>query len=228
MAGRKDYEERKEKKLERYLELSQKANKRSKEYLKKHDKIANTIPFGQPILVGHHSESRYRNDIKKMDNDIRKSIAEDKKANYYEDKIKSIESNTSISSDDPNVIKKLEQKIVRLEEQKKKVKSREHEWYELPYINKEIKRIKNRIKEIKELEELDFKDIIFNGGKVIHNKEINRIQFIFDSIPDEEIRIVLKRRGFKWSRYEKAWQRLYNKNGITATNWVLEEIGHKQ
>ena len=81
-----------------------------------------------------------------------------------------------------------------------------------------------RIKQIRELEELDFKDIEFTGGKAILNKEINRIQILFDNKPSEEIRNILKHRGFKWSRYEQAWQRLYNKNTIYATNRAIEEI----
>lgn len=37
-----------------------------------------------------------------------------------------------------------------------------------------------------------FPDIEFKGGKAIHNKEINRIQIIFDDIPNENIRSELK------------------------------------
>ena len=119
---------------------------------------------------------------------------------------------------------KSEIKFKNLSEYKTRVKSREHQAYELTNLNAEIRRVKDRIQELKELEELDFEDIEFKNGKVIHNKEINRIQFIFDTIPDEETRTILKSHGFKWSRYEKAWQRLFNKNCIYATKRILEEI----
>lgn len=224
MSGKKDYEERKQMKKERYEELSEKARQRSKEHSEQHDRIANMIPLGQPIIVGHHSEGRYRRDIKRMKNAIEKSIREDEKANYYERKVLSIENNNVISSDDPKAIEKLQDKLKSLEEQKIKIKAREHEWYELPYINKEIKRIKNRIQELKELDELSFEDIIFNGGRAIHNKDENRLQILFDNKPDEETRDLLKSRGFKWSRTQGAWQRLYNKNGIYAVRYVINRI----
>lgn len=183
---------------------------------------------GQPIILGHHSETRHRRDIKRMDSNIKNAIKEDEKAEYYETKIESIENNTSISSDDPQAIQKLEKKLEILEKNKIEIKKRDHEWYELPYANAEIKRIKDRIKELKELDELDFQEIVFNGGKVIHNKEINRIQILFDSKPDEAIRNILKNRGFRWSRNEVAWQRLFNNNGISASNKAVREIENLQ
>lgn len=38
------------------------------------DSIVEHIPFGQPILVGHHSERRARKDAERVDNGMRKSI----------------------------------------------------------------------------------------------------------------------------------------------------------
>lgn len=224
MSGRKDYEERKEIKKEIYQQKANKARENSEEYSKQYDKISSIIPLGQPILTDHYSASRHRNDIKRMDNNIRKAVTEDKKAKYYEDKINNIENNNSISSDDPKAIEKLENKIQELEEYRKEVKAREHATYELQNIGQEIRRLKDRIKELKELEQLDFQEIIFEGGKVIHNKEQNRIQILFNEKPNEEVRTLLKRYGFKWARSQGAWQRLYNKNGIRSTKWVLEEM----
>ena len=224
MSGRSDYEERKQMKIERYKELSEKASNKSKEYAEQHKKISSAIPVGQPILTDHYSAKRHIKDIERMNKSIEKSIQEDEKADYYANKIESMQNDNVISSDDPKAIEKLEQKLESLEKYKTEVKSREHEPYELYNLNSEIKRIKDRIKELKELEALDFEDITFSNGKVIHNKNINRVQFIFDSIPDEEVRTILKRHGFKWSRYEKAWQRLFNKNGIRAVKYVLERI----
>lgn len=42
------------------------------------------IPFGQPILVGHHSERRHRRAIERADNAMRKGIEESDKAKYFE------------------------------------------------------------------------------------------------------------------------------------------------
>lgn len=224
MSGRQDYEERKERKKEIYQERVAKAEQKSKEHYSTYEKTSSIIPLGQPILTDHYSARRHRNDINKMDNAIRKSVAEDEKAEYYRNKIDNIENSNAISSDDPKAIEKLEQRIKELEQQKEIVKAREHEYYELPYINADIRRLKDRIKELKELEEMNFQDIIFTGGKVIQNKEINRIQILFDDKPNEDIRGILKHHGFKWARSQGAWQRLFNKNGIYAANRVVEKL----
>ena len=155
---------------------------------------------------------------------MRKAITEGDKSDYYRDKIDNIDNNKAISSDDPKAIEKLQARIKELEETKVKVKARQHEWFELPYLNADIKRTKNRIKEIQELEELQFEDVTFTGGKAILNREINRLQLLFEAIPSDEVRTILKQHGFKWSRYEKAWQRLYNKNGIHAVRYVVKLI----
>ena len=42
--------------------------------------IVERIPFGQPILVGHHSEGRHRADIKRIDANMRAGIEAQKAA----------------------------------------------------------------------------------------------------------------------------------------------------
>lgn len=224
MAGRQDYEERKERKIERYQELAEKSREDSKQHYKHYENMSAGVPFGQPILVDHYSANTMKNRYKKMNDAIDKSIEADKKAKYYEDKIDTIENNKSISLDDPQATAKLQDKLERLENERKNIKARPHSTWELQNIGAEIRRIKDRIKQIEELEELQFNDIEFTGGKAILNKEVNRIQILFDDKPSEEVRNILKHRGFKWSRYEKAWQRLFNKNSIYATNRAIEEI----
>lgn len=224
MAGRKDYEERKERKKERYQELAEKAREKSQQHYEQYQKMSNVIPLGQPILTDHYSANATRRGYQKMHNQFDKSVEADNKAEYYENKVDTIESNKSISLDDPKAIEKLQNKLERLEHERENIKARPHATWELQNIGAEIRRIKKRIEQIKDLEELDFKDIVFTGGKAILNKEVNRIQILFDDKPSEEVRNILKHRGFKWSRYEKAWQRLFNKNTIYATNRAIEEI----
>lgn len=224
MAGRIDYLERQEYKKEMYQERAEKADKRSQSHYERHRDIASVIPMGQPILIGHHSEKRHRKDLDRIDNEMRKSIQESEKADYYRNKVDNIDNSKVISSDDPQAIEKLQARIEELEKTKEEVKARPHEWYELQYLNADIRRLKDRIKEIQELEELQFEDITFTGGKAILNRDINRLQLLFDTKPDEETRTLLKKHGFKWSRYEQAWQRLYNRNGIYAVRYVVEQI----
>lgn len=227
MAGRIDYEERKEYKKERYQELAEKSREKSQQHYEQYQKMSNAIPLGQPILTDHYSANATRRGYEKMHSQFDKSIEADNKAEYYYNKVEAIENNNSISSDDPKAIEKLQARIKELEEAKIEVKARPHEWYELPYLNAEIRRLKDRIKEIQELEELQFEEITFTGGKAILNSDINRLQLLFDTIPDEETRTILKRHGFKWSRYEQAWQRLYNNNGIRAVRYAVRLINER-
>lgn len=224
MAGRKDYEERKKRKKERYQELAEKSREKSQQHYEQYQKMSNAIPLGQPILTDHYSANAVRQGYKRMHSQFDKSVEEDNKAEYYENKIDTIENNNSISLDDPKAVEKLKDKLERLEHKRENIKARPHETWELQNIGAEIRRIKKRIEQIKDLEELDFKDIVFTGGKAILNKEVNRIQILFDDKPSEEVRNILKYRGFKWSGYEQAWQRLFNKNTIYATKRAIEEI----
>jgi hypothetical protein len=53
------------------------------------DEEATGIPFGQPILVGHHSESRHRNAIKRMDRAM--SAARQAAGAIYSDDVDAVE-----------------------------------------------------------------------------------------------------------------------------------------
>ena len=227
MGGRSDYEERRKRRIERYKELSLKAQERSSQYSNSNANRILQIAPGQPILVGHHSEKRHRRLIKKAQDDIRKSIEEDNKSNFYKERAENAENSKVIYSDDPQAIIKLKEKLERLENEKASIKAREHSTWELTNIGATIRETKKRIERLEKLENTDFKEINFENGKVIHNKEINRIQFLFDNIPDEDTRKILKSHGFRWSRYEKAWQRVFNLNCIRATNIIVKEIAEK-
>ena len=49
-----DYHERRESRIERFKELAEKNRNLSNQALDQAHKMADVIPFGQPILVGHH------------------------------------------------------------------------------------------------------------------------------------------------------------------------------
>lgn len=228
MGGRADYEERRNRRIERYKELSKKAKEESARYMNsKANRILEIAP-GQPILVGHHSERMHRNLIKRAHSDIRKSIELDDKSKFYSNRADSVEESKVIYNDDPNAIEKLKDKLERLENQRESIKAREHESWELTNIGATIRETKLRIKRLEEQENIVFPEIKFNGGRAIHNKEINRIQLIFDGIPNENIREKLKHNGFHWSRREGAWQRLFNQRTINVTNILIKEVLDKK
>lgn len=228
MGGRADYEERKQKRIDRYKALSEKAKEESEvRYNSTANRILMMTP-GQPIIVGHHSEKKARRLHEKANNDMRKSIELSKKSEYYGERAKNTENSNVIYNDDPDAITKLKDKLERLENQRASIKAREHETWELTNIGANIRETKLRIKRLEEQETLVFPETKFEGGKAIHNKEINRIQLLFEGKPDEEIRNQLKHNGFHWSRKEGAWQREFNKRTIYVTNALIEDVLNKE
>jgi hypothetical protein len=109
--------------------------------------------------------------------------------------------------------------------------TKSHPWDDKPYPawalsnnNAEIRRIKEKIAELSRLDSMNDEDITFNGGKLVFNMGINRVQFIFDSIPGVEVRTLLKKNGYKWSRREGAWQRQRTVEGVANAKRMLREI----
>lgn len=109
------YEERQQNRLDRYEALADKATAKSTTLATRSNQMAECIPFGQPILVGHHSEKRDRNFRSKIHSIMGKSVQEMKKAEYYQNKADSV-GKGGISSDDPNAIEKLKSKLEKLQQ----------------------------------------------------------------------------------------------------------------
>jgi len=60
--------------------------------------ISDRIPFGQPILVGHHSERRHRRDLEQIDASMRRSVDASKEAASLERRAESIERRVEAAS----------------------------------------------------------------------------------------------------------------------------------
>lgn len=118
-----DYEERRERRLENAKAQAIKNEEAQGEFFKRSDQLANAIPFGQPILIGHHSEKRHRAHIEKIHNLMGKGVEAGQKAKYYEGKAEAIENNTAISSDDPQALEKLKAKLEKLEQWQESMKA---------------------------------------------------------------------------------------------------------
>jgi hypothetical protein len=73
------------------------------------------IPMGQPILVGHHSEGRHRRDLRRIDDGYRKGFAALEAAKVAERRASIAEESRAISSDDPNALDKLREKLATIE-----------------------------------------------------------------------------------------------------------------
>jgi hypothetical protein len=118
-----DYEAARQAKADRYRDYAERAAGRSAAAMDREHAIADMIPMGQPILIGHHSEGRARRDRSRMDNLIRKAIEEDGKAAYWQRKAAYVENARIVRSADPDAVRKLREKLAGLEAQRERRKA---------------------------------------------------------------------------------------------------------
>ena len=110
-----EYEAKQEARRERYEARAGRADQESDAQYERSRQITEHIPFGQPILVGHHSEGRHRRDLNRSWRAMEKSAEASKKAEHYRQKAAGV-GKGGISSDDPDAIEKLREKLAKLEE----------------------------------------------------------------------------------------------------------------
>jgi len=81
---RKAERQRAEDRADRMAGYAANATARSDAAYERARQIGDRIPFGQPILVGHHSERGHRADLRRIDRAMRTSVEEAAKAEHYE------------------------------------------------------------------------------------------------------------------------------------------------
>lgn len=101
--------------------------------------------------------------------------------------------------------------------------------FELTNNNQNLHRLKDRLENLKKLKdrantENDNKYMKVEGLEVIEDATDMRIRIVFEEIPNEQTRTLLKSHGFKWSPKNSAWQRQLTTNGIYSTKRVLEKL----
>src|SRR3546814_15322239 len=116
MKATKAYEEKQGERRERLLAAADKAEARADQAYRRADlrEEVSGIPFGQPILVGHHSERRHRRTIARAEAAMGRAVAESKRADELRRKAASV-GTAGISSEDPEAGEKIADKVVRLE-----------------------------------------------------------------------------------------------------------------
>ena len=105
-----DYEQKQADRKARLEERADKTRQQGQVIYKEARRMGEAIPFGQPILVGHHSEGRDRRYRGRIHDKFGKSFALDDKADYYERKAASVGTG-GISSDDPDAVQKLKAQL---------------------------------------------------------------------------------------------------------------------
>lgn len=91
-------------------------------------KRAEIIPFGQPILIGHHSETRDRNYRGRITRDFDRAARLRAYADECDRRAAAAERNTAVFSDDPNAPAKLREKLAEREERQRQMKKINAAW----------------------------------------------------------------------------------------------------
>ena len=100
------------------------------------------------------------------------------------------------------------------------------ESFALANSTQRINQTKGRITELKRLEEKEKEGkastLLYDGAKVDENIPTKRAQIFFDEIPSESVRSDLKKRGFRWSKTEGAWQRILTPDAMRAAKEIID------
>ncbi len=116
------YEAQRAARIERLDNRAARVQAESKTALDRAKGMSSAIPFGQPILVGHHSEGRDRRYRERIDKTYRRGFELQTEAQRLEDAAEAARKNDSISSDDPLAVLKLEIKIADAEKTQARMK----------------------------------------------------------------------------------------------------------
>lgn len=249
MTGRADYYDRRERRRERLEARAERLQRVAATEYRKADlrEEVSGIPFGQPILVGHHSEGKHRRTIERANRALDRAIAADKAAGVAAATAANIGANGAISSDNPDALDLLREKLADMEARQEAMKAANAAWrkagnkagrqadgtwveppcapYQLSNNSANMQRVRDRIAALERAETRETAEVLHNSGvRLVQNVEANRVQLIFPGKPSAEVRALLKGRGFRWSPMEGAWQRHLNNAGIYAAKSILEDL----
>lgn len=249
-----DYDDRIENRREKLKERAATARDNSDALHKSASDKASVIPFGQPILVGHHSEGRDRRYRAGITRTFDKSFEEMDKAKHLDRKAASVGTG-GISTNDPTALEQLKEKLDGLVELQEvmKLANRQHRkggWQavtgisetqkeEMIALAKRLNRddkpfpsyrlsnnsanARNVRKRIAELEALRESDAVEHQGEGFTVETLEgRIAIEFENgKPTTQVRDLLKRNAFKWSRSRVAWVRKSTANAQRAAKQLI-------
>lgn len=93
--------------------------------------------------------------------------------------------------------------------------------FELTSLRGKIKRVQARLEELEKLKAGDVPEgWKFDGGEVVINTELNRLQIVLDDRPEDDMKQELKSRGFRWAPSQGAWQQQLTDNAIYAAKKI--------
>lgn len=230
-------------------------------------RIGNLRPFGQPILVGHHSERRHRRDLERQHNLDRRRFQAAERAKRLQEKAEACRVNAAVYRDDVNAVEKLQAKadsLVRTrdcwkalnaeyrrakgdidamagvtEAGKQRLKAEREGWYmgpdnwrpvhsyQLSNLGAELRRLQRRITELEAAAERQERPARYIGQvEVRDNFDFQKVELHFPGKPDDSIRTLLKRCGFRWVRTAGCWSRSIGNDTEYRLQLIAKELGH--
>ncbi len=219
------YRDRREARAERLDEWAAKREAKSLQAAQAADRIADGIPLGQPILVGHHSEAAHRRDIERIHSGMNKALEHERKAESMSSRADGIRSQlaNAIYSDDTDAIPALEERIAKLEAERESYKAANSAYrkahkaelaamtaYErgqaLPYpsyaltnLGANIRRNQERLDQLK----VDAERVAraaANGGLEVRPLKSGMTVVTFVEKPAQEVLDALRGAGYRWVR----------------------------
>lgn len=179
------------------------------------DKIK-SIGTGPVDLTDPHARELLNDQLQKL----QKKLEDDKALNAYYRKHKSFEGFPGIS---PETAAKLSADFADTRQRCPWIDKPIPD-YELTSLRGKIKRVQARIAELDKLQQAQAEPdpaTDYDGFQLIRNAAENRLQIIFDEIPDPDMREKLKGSGFRWSPRNQAWQRQLTDNAERAAKSIL-------
>lgn len=119
------YRERREARAERLRVWAEKREQKASSHAQAAHDLVKDIPFGQPILIGHHSEASTRRRQDKVGRNMDASIENANRAKEMQQKADNIEAAAAkaIYSDDADAIERLQEKIAKAEALRAEIKT---------------------------------------------------------------------------------------------------------
>ena len=99
---------------------------------------------------------------------------------------------------------------------KKPVITPRNKFFQLPELAERMR------EKLKAMQSRENKEVPFEGGTLVWNYGEDRLQILFDRIPEDSRRKELKSSGFRWSPKNKAWQRQLTSNALGAAKRLLD------
>lgn len=185
------------------------------EYLQSYaGKIEHLLTMEQPILSGDENAlGLLEEKLKKLESD--KSMM--KAVNAYYRKNQTLEGCPDLT---PEQAKKLKEEMSR----DFHYENKPFMTYQLTNQNVTIRNTRFRLKQLKREKGAGTTEREIRFFKLVENKELMRLQLLFEGKPEPEVREILKSNGFKWSPKNGFWQRQLTSNARYSSRRVIQGL----